>query len=215
MYLSLLLWFSNNEFSSLAHWIVYLYFLRNHSSIHYNSLGVQSMKYLLMSSFNSMKSLMKLIIVLSNFGSWSSSRQFSWKNHSTRLVGLMEDILSWPFIGFCFVLFLLFDLDMWISFFGYVSDVIDWADAGDKWSEIEKVKLGDELFNWTRRWFPNHESGDRLMGTDGSGRWKDGRRKDNLPSQKKESKFEGYPSRPILVIMEITTQGSTEKNNGR
>ena len=53
------------------------------------------------------------------------------------------------------------------------------------------------------------------MRTDGRGRWKDGRGKDNLPSQKKESKFEGHPSRPIPVSMEITTQGSTEKNNGR
>lgn len=42
-------------------------------------------------------------------------------------------------------------------------------------------------------------------------RWKDGRGKGNLPSQKKERKFEGHISRSIPVSMEITTRGSIEK----
>lgn len=44
-----------------------------------------------------------------------------------------------------------------------------------------------------------------------AGRWKNRRGKEYLPSQKKESKFEGHQSGPISMSMKITTHESTEK----
>lgn len=70
------------------------------------------------------------------------------------------------------VLVLQFDLVLWTSFFGYVSDMIIWlslcwACAGAAWPEVGKVKVMDKLFNCIRqRWFTNRGFRARSVGSE-------------------------------------------------
>lgn len=80
------------------------------------------------------------------------------------------------------------------------------------WSEIEKVKLGYELFNWTRRTgFPNCGSGARLMGTDGSRQMEEWERESIAPQSKERKQIWRSPIWAYFYGMKITTHESTEK----